>query len=83
MNKLKKLQNGRKKPQGYYFVCLNCIKRQSFTGWSDLDIEKHELAVDYTGAIKTACIQSTVFFGNEMSVFLRQLKGVKKGRDQL
>jgi len=66
--KLKKLQNGRKKPQGYYFVCLNCIKRQSFIVWSVLNIEKHELGVDYTGAIKTACIQSTVSFENEMSV---------------
>ena len=69
LNRLKKLQNGRKKPQGYYFVCLNCIKRQSFIGWSVLDIEKHELGVDDTGAIKTACIQSTVSFENEMSVF--------------
>ena len=69
LNRLKKLQNGRKKPQGYYFVCLNCIKRQSFIGWPVLDIEKHELGVDYTGAIKTACIQSTVSFENEMSVF--------------
>ena len=69
LNRLKKLQNGRKKPQGYYFVCLNCIKRQPFIGWSVLDIEKHELGVDYTVAIKTACIQSTVSFENEMSVF--------------
>ena len=70
LNRLKKLQNGRqKKPQGYYFVCLNCIKRQSFIGWSVLDIEKYELGVGYTGAIKTACIQSTVSFENEMSVF--------------
>ena len=69
LNRLKKLQNGRKKPQGYYFVCLNCIKRQSFIGWPVLDIEKHELGVDSTGAIKTACIQSTVSFENEMSVF--------------
>ena len=36
-----------------YFVCLNCIKRQSFIGWSVLDIEKRELGVDYNGAIKT------------------------------
>ena len=56
LNRLKKLQNGRKKAQGYYFVCLSCIKRQSFIGWSVLDIEKHELGVDYTGAIKTAGI---------------------------
>ena len=69
LNRLKKLQNGRKKPQGYYFVCLNCIKHQSFIGWSVLDIEKHELGVDYTGAIKTVCIQSTVSFESEMSVF--------------
>ena len=71
LNRLKKLQNGRKKkPQGYYFVCLNCIKRQSFIGRSVLDvIERHELGVDNTGAIKTACIQSTVSFENEMSVF--------------
>ena len=48
-----------------------------------MDIEKYELGVGYTGAIKTACIQSTVSFENEMSVFYRQLKGVKKGRDQL
>ena len=68
LNRLKKLQNERKKPQGYYFVCLNCIKRQSFIGWSVLDIEKHEVGVDHTGAIKTACIQSTVSFENEMSV---------------
>ena len=72
-----------KNREGYYFVCLNCVKRQSFIGWSVLDTEKHELGVDYTGAIKTACIQSTVSFENEMSVFYRQLKGVKKGRDQL
>ena len=69
LNRLKKLQNGRKKPQGYYFVCLNCIKHQSFIGWSVLDIEKRELGVNYTGAIKTVCIQSTVSFENEMSVF--------------
>ena len=71
LNRLKELQNGRKKKlQGYYFVCLNCIKRQSFIGWSVLDIEKHELGVGYTGAIKTACIQSTVSFENEpVSVF--------------
>ena len=58
-----------KNREGYYFVCLNCVKRQSFIGWSVLDTEKHELGVDYTGAIKTACIQSTVSFENEMSVF--------------
>ena len=57
------------KPQGYYFVCLNCIKCQSFIGWSVLDIKKHELGVDYPGAIKTACIHSAVSFENEMSVF--------------
>ena len=63
LNRLKKLQSGRKKTQDYYFVCLNCIMCQSFIGWSVLDMEKHELGV------KTACIQLTVSFENEMSVF--------------
>ena len=62
LNRLKKLQNGRKKkPQGYYFVCLSCIKRQSFIGWSVLDIEKHELGVDYTGAIKLLVFRQRLF----------------------
>ena len=44
----------KEKKKGYYFVCLNYItKRQSFIGWLVLVIEKHELGVDYTGAIKT------------------------------